>query len=274
MKLYISTDFEGVSGIVAWEQIVAPSAELELGRALLLGETNAAIEGALSAGVTEVTVNDSHSVMRNLDLSLLAGRASYISGRHKPLYMMQGLDASFDAAFFLGYHGAAGDAAVLSHTYNPRAIFEVRLNGEVTGEAGINALVAQAYGVPVVLVSGDAQTAQETQRFIPQARAVQVKRSVSRFGAENLHPETAREMIRSAAADSIASARSADRAPITLPAVLDVTFLVEDMAELAAHVRGVERTGPRTARLQDDDTLRLYTRFVAVVMLTRVLVDA
>ena len=101
-------------------------------RRLLLAEVNAAIDGAADAGADEFLVNDSHSSMRNLYPDELHGRASYLSGRHKPLYMMQGLDSTFDAAFFVSYHGSMGSAeSTLSHTYNPNAIAEVRLNATV-----------------------------------------------------------------------------------------------------------------------------------------------
>ncbi len=273
MKLYISTDFEGVSGVVAWEQALEGQPDYGLGRELLLGETNAAIEGALAAGVTEVVVNDAHNVMRNLDPSRLAGRAAYVSGRFKPLYMMEGLDDSFDAVFLLGYHGSAGTASVLSHTYNPRAISEVRLNGEVTGEAGVNVLVAQALGVPVVLITGDRLTGEEARRFVPGIRVAIVKDSVSRFGAVNLHPDTARDIIRDAAKEAVEAAADADSHPIPTPARLDIRFLTEDMAVMAAWIDGVERTAPRAVALEDSDTLSLYRRFVAVVFLTRALAE-
>lgn len=111
--------------------------EYERGRALLLGEVNAAIEGALAAGATEVVVNDAHWTMHNLDPADLAGGASLISGKQKPLYMMEGLDDSFDVVFLVAYHGSIGaERAVLSHTFNPSAISEARLNGVVTARAG------------------------------------------------------------------------------------------------------------------------------------------
>src|SRR3989440_4317345 len=184
MKLFLSTDFEGTSGIVAWEQIIEGSAEYEQGRLLLTNEVNAVINGALEAGATEFVVNDSHHHMRNLHPQDLVGKATLITGRHKHLYIMQGLDASFDGVCFVSYHGSIGaERAVLSHTYNPGAIWEVRINGEVVGESGLNALVAAHYGVPVILVSGDAATAQEVRTFAPQAETVVVKDSIGRFAA-------------------------------------------------------------------------------------------
>ena len=160
MKIFISTDFEGVAGIVDWDQIMVGSHDYALGRRLLLGEVNAAIDGAAQAGAETFLVNDSHSSMRNLEPDLLHGKASLLSGKHKPMYMMEGLDDSFDAIFFLGYHGSIGASqAVLSHSYNPRAIWEARLNGQIVGETALNALVAAHFGVPIVLVTGDQVTA-------------------------------------------------------------------------------------------------------------------
>src|SRR5258707_13690839 len=104
MKVFISTDFEGVAGIVDWDQIMVGSSDYALGRRLLLGELNAAIAGAQEAGATEFVVNDSHSTMRNLEPDLVAGRATLITGKHKPMYMLEGLDGTFDPLFFVGSH--------------------------------------------------------------------------------------------------------------------------------------------------------------------------
>src|SRR5215472_10122755 len=128
MKIFLSSDMEGTAGVVDWEQCVGDGPQASHGRRLLLAEVNAAIEGAVDGGATEIVVNDSHSTMRNLPPDELACGASYISGSHKPLYMMQGLDSSFDAIFFVSYHGSVGAAAGLSHTYNPAAVMEARLD--------------------------------------------------------------------------------------------------------------------------------------------------
>src|SRR5580704_17152420 len=146
MKVFLSSDMEGTAGVVEWEQCVGDGPAAAAGRRLLL--------------------------------DAIAGQASYSSGSHKPLYMMQGLDASFDAVLFVSYHGSVGASAGLSHTYNPRAVAEARINGVVTGEAGINALVAAHYGVPVVLVTGDRCACEETAALMPGVRAAVVKEHV------------------------------------------------------------------------------------------------
>src|SRR5271156_1409864 len=106
MKVFISFDMEGVAGIVDWAQCRAPGQPYEEGRALLLGEVNAAIDGAPAAGATHIVCNDPHGAINTLTPAARHGRAAYTAGRHKPRYMMEGLDDSFDAVFFVGYHGS------------------------------------------------------------------------------------------------------------------------------------------------------------------------
>ena len=270
MKVYLSTDMEGTAGIVDWAQCVGDGPEAAAGRELLLAEVNAAIDGALAAGATEIVVNDSHSVMRNLAPEQLHGRATYISGSHKPLYMMEGLDSSFDAIFFVSYHGSmGGDPAVLSHTYNPRAVAEVRLNGQVVGESGVNALVAAHYGVPVVLVTGDQTACAETVAVVPRVQTAVVKESITRFAASSLHPQMARELIRAAATRALEGLADAPAPDVPSPSTLEVTWRTADMAEMATWIRGVERTSTRVTRAADTDRLRLFRTFITTVLLTR-----
>src|SRR5712672_1065947 len=210
---------EGTAGVVDWDQCVGDGPEAAAGRRLLLAEVNAAIEGALAGGATQIVLNDSHATMRNLPPGALAGGASYISGSHKPLYMMQGLDGSFDAVLFVSYHGSIGAAAGLSHTYNPRAVIEARLDGVVTGEAGINALVAAHHGVPVVLVTGDRCACEETTALIPGVHAAVVKEPVSRSAAHSLHPARACALIRSEAERAIEGAAAAAAPPLSSAAL-------------------------------------------------------
>jgi D-amino peptidase len=288
---------EGVAGIVDWSQCRAPGVPYEEGRRLLLGEVNAAIEGALAAGATEIICNDSHGTMNNLDPAALAGQASYVSGRHKPLYMMQGLEAGADVVFMIGYHGSiSGESSVLSHTYNPAVISRVELNGVPVGESGINALVALACRAPVGLITGDQQTIAEADPYLPDAERVVVKESFTRFGASNLHPEVARDMIADGARRAVERAAAepsqvweiaasppsaggvaADselavlRLPaITLPATLEVHTQTADMAEVASWVKGAERTGVRTVSMHGEDPLAMFRSFVALTYITRV----
>jgi D-amino peptidase len=274
VRVFISSDMEGTAGIVDWSQCRGPGPDYELGRRLLLGEVNAAIEGAREAGATEFLVNDSHGAMANLAPDGLA-HAGYLSGRHKPRYMMQGLDDTFDAVFFVSYHGSMGTSGVLSHTYNPRAVYEVRLNGEVVGEAGVNLLVANAFEVPVVLVTGDQVTIDETRRVVPDVHGVVVKEAVTRFAASSLEPEAARQAIHDGARRAIDDLTAANVRPLgDSPFVLEVDWLTADMAEMAVWVGGVERRSSRTVAIAGDAPLELYERFVATIAITRSIVEA
>lgn len=274
MKVYLSSDMEGTAGVVDWSQCVGPGAEYEYYRRLLQDEVNAAIDGAMSAGADEFVVNDSHASMQNLRPDELLGGARYLSGRHKPMYMMEGLDDSFDAIFFVSYHGSmASEASALSHTYNPRAITRVLLNGIEVGESGINALVALGHGVPIVLITGDDTTAEEAQRVCPDIYSAVVKRSVTRFAADSMHPKAACDLIREAAAAAIKDLERARVPQIELPATLEVLFHNGDLAEMATRISGVTRADVRTVRVTDTDPVRLFQTFVTMVLLTRAIVE-
>jgi D-amino peptidase len=273
VKVYISADMEGVAGIVDWSQCRAGGDDYEVGRALLLGEVNAAIEGAVAAGATQVLVNDSHSVMRNLPPGSLFGRAAYLSGRFKPLYMMEGLDNSYQAAIFLGYHAAMPTPGVLSHTYNPLAITDVRLAGRRTGEAGLNALVAQHAGVPIVAITGDQYVGEEAAPFCPGIRHIAVKESISRYAAANQHPDVARELIRDGVTAALSTVNTVGPPAIPMPATIELDLASPDMAAQVAWIDGVRRLDTRTVALTDDDPLRLFQRFITAVFLTRSLVE-
>jgi len=269
VKVFISSDMEGVAGIVDWAQCIGPGPAYERGCALLQAEVNAAIDGALDGGADEIVVNDSHWLMRNLDPTELHGNASYVSGFEKPLYMMEALDGSFDVSLFVAYHGSIdGPPSVLSHTYNPRAIAGVRLEGRRVGESGINALVAAAFGVPVGLVTGDDVTCEEARPWFPGAELVQVKRSITRVSAESLHPERARAAIREGAAAAVRRATSLSPPSVPERVRLDVRFSTADAAALAATLDGVERTDVNEVRLSGE-RLEVFRRFATMLALTR-----
>ncbi|MFZ0994938.1 MAG: M55 family metallopeptidase [Candidatus Dormiibacterota bacterium] len=269
MKVYISCDMEGVAGIVDWQQ-VTPGTEFELGRRLLLEEVNAAIDGAVEAGAQSFLVNDSHGAMQNLIPDQLHAEAEYCSGRHKPLYMMEGLDSSFDAIFFIGYHGAVdGAASALSHTYNPAAIQGVTLNGHLVGESGINALVASHHRVPVSLISGDQHTAAQAEPILAGAEMVVVKQSVSRLAARSLHPTIARQLIHEGASRSLRRLGEISPPQVTAPFQLAVRLRNADLAEVALQVRGVRSASELEVTVEGDDALSVFRSFVALVQITR-----
>jgi D-amino peptidase len=268
MDIFISADVEGVAGVASWSQIVPGGEDYAVGRALMTGEVNAAIQGAFDSGADRVVVNDSHARMTNLLPEDLDPRARLVSGHYKPLYMLQGLDDSFDAAFFVGYHGAIGEPeAILSHSYSPRSIWEAKVDGRVVGEIGINLLVCEFFGVPVRLVTGDQSTAVEARELIPSVEVAEVKRSFSRYSAESMSPSESRDTIRRAAAASLQGVPKPG--PLLRAVTVELTFAIADMASMSEWIRGVERTGPRTVQYRASHGMDAYRTFYAILMLCR-----
>ena len=278
MRVYISVDMEGLAGVSHPKQVVfgldgTDRVDYDRSRALMAGETNAAIEGALAAGATDVVVNDSHWQMRNLRAEDLHPAARLIIG-DKPLSMTQGVVAdgdAFDAALFIGYHAGAGHpSGVIAHTYSSRTIAEVRIDGVPHNEAGINALRLGRYGVPVALVSGDDALAGEIELLLPWAERVVVKRALGAHLADSLSPDKARAAIREGVSRALGRIGQMPPYVRTAPLSCEIDFLTPVMADFAATPPGVERIGPRSVRFAGADADTLYRWFVSCFRLASV----
>ncbi len=266
MKLYVSSDMEGVAGVTAWQQVDArtPHPDYAIFRHYYTQEVRAAIEGAREAGVTDVLVNDAHGPMRNLLFEELPTDVRVVFGNRKPHSMAQAADGGFAGAFFLGYHGGAGDAnAVLCHTYAPSVVYEVRVNNVPCTEATLNAGLLGYYGVPVLLVTGDRTTVEGLQRQMPWVTGAIVKESIGSFAANSLSPAAARDAIFHAAREAVARAKEAKPYVFAPPLALEVQFVTAAQADLVATIPGFERTGGRSVRFVHDEFPVLFRAFVA-----------
>ena len=264
MKILISADMEGATG-VTWPADCEPGTEQwQRCRAMLTGDVNAAIAGLFDGGATEVLVNEAHATMRNLLLEELDERASMITGRHKELSMVEGVQhGDCDGAVFLGYHCGAGEEGVLSHTYLPNAITGVWLDGEPAGEGLLNAAVVAEYGTPVILVTGDDRTCADAGVYAPSARTVAVKEYVSRYAARCRPPARTAQDIRRAAAEAMSLAeRSGPAGPE--PRSVDIEVDAAHLAQAAALVPGVTRTGVRRIRYTSPDAYEMIRCFKTV----------
>jgi D-amino peptidase len=183
MRILISADMEGATGVTWTDDVVPGSPQWDRFRRLFTGDVNAVLAGLFEAGAGDVLVNEAHSSQRNLLLEELDPRARMLTGRHKPLSMMQGIDSGVDGVVFLGYHAGAGFDGVLSHTYLENQITGVWLDDVPASEGRLNAGMAAEYGVPVLLVSGDDKTCDDARDYAPEAELVQVKECVSRYAA-------------------------------------------------------------------------------------------
>ncbi|MDB5947731.1 MAG: D-aminopeptidase DppA, partial [Ramlibacter sp.] len=175
MKILISTDIEGVAGVVHHQQVRPGNPEYERARVLMTQEANAAIAGAFDGGATEVVVNDSHGDLRNMPPDLLDPRAQAVQGKPRYLSMMAGVDEGVDAVCMIGYHSRAQGRGILAHTINSFAFRRIFFNDMELGEGGIYAALAGEFGVPVVMASGDDIFIQEHRPLLPHVNFVQVK---------------------------------------------------------------------------------------------------
>ncbi|MDI7246125.1 MAG: M55 family metallopeptidase [Bacillota bacterium] len=268
MKVYISADLEGVAGVTHAEHTMRDGKEHERARLLMTEEVNAAIAGAIEAGATQIVVNDSHGSMRNIIPEKLHRDAYLISGTPKPLSMMEGIDDTFDAAMFVGYHAASGTQdAVLDHTYAGRVVSRVVMNGTELGETGINAAVAGYFGVPVAMVSGDTAVVQQARGLIPGVVTVAVKEAIGRYAARSLHPEKAQALIRDGAKKALAGLGSVACFEVHPPVCLELHVNNTGMADMAELIPGVERIGPRALKFAADDYITVFKAMRAAITL-------
>jgi D-amino peptidase len=269
LKVYISVDMEGIAGVVASSQTGPGGHDYGWARRLMTAEANAAIAAAFDAGATEVVVNDSHGPQTNMHPDELDRRASLITGQPKPMGMAQGLDSTFQAAIYIGYHAHGSEAAsVLGHTFTG-ALKHVRINGQEVGEYGLNGMVAGHFGVPVVLISGDDKIAAEAQAFFPGIETVVVKQGIAMSAARTLHPEEARTRI-AAGVKTALGRRSSIRAPrLTTPITLEIELSQMAYADAAAIVPGMVRVNGLTVRYVAPDALTAYRVSRVIMALAR-----
>ena len=258
LRVFISVDMEGLSGVAHSEMTSAAGAEYGRGRDLMMNDVNAAIRGALDAGATEILVNDSHGSMRNVRVEQLLSPARLISHNSKPFGMMQGLDSTFDAVFFIGYHARAGNPdGLMAHTGSGASVREIRVAGEPAGEGDMNAMLASHHGVPVALATGDEAFVTELGERLHDTAFVAVKRAIRRTTADLLHPEVTARLIQEAAARALGQVPEPLPAPET-PVEVEIQYTRPDLAEIASLLPQIERVAPDTVRFEAGDMAEAY----------------
>jgi D-amino peptidase len=279
VKVFISIDIEGISGVCRDEQTTHGSEEWRAACKLMRGDLDAALEGCLAAGADEVVVRDAHDEGDNLDTNELPAHVSLISGTQWGLSMMEGIDTACRAAILLGYHARAGTlAAVLDHTFMDE-IYEVAVQDGAAwtpvGELALSAAVAGAYGVPMVFTSGDDKLAAEAQALLPGVGTAVTKYGLSRHTARLLAPDVARSAITAGAREALERLRANGGAERPQPLdwsgrALRVTFGRTYLCDAAATCPGVRRLDGRTLEIpaaQGGDFADVYRAFVAMAAL-------
>lgn len=261
MRVYLSVDMEGITGVAVAKHVQPGEKDYERFRRLMTQDANAAIEGALAGGAAEVVVSDGHGPMTNLLIEELHPTARLLSGSNKLLGQLDGIDGGFQGAFFVGYHQREGGGdGILNHTFIGRIVYEVRINGDPVDEAAVNAGLAGAFGVPVALVTGDHTVCADAERRIPGVITAPVKEAYDRYVGLSLAPERARALIRERATDAMRAVKAGRVTPYRVPS--PVTFEVDFKRTAPAHMAtlfpGVERRGPRTVAITDTDYVRAF----------------
>lgn len=253
---------EGVTGVTHTEDVVAGTEPWQRFRRLFTGDVNACVAGLTAGGATDVLVNEAHSAQRNLLLEELDPRARMLTGRHKPLSMMQGVESGVDGVVLLGYHAGAGEEGVLAHTYMENSMVGVWLDGVPASEGRLNAALAAEHGAPILLITGDDRTCADAAAYAPGARAIAVKECVSRYAAICDPPERTAEAIRTGAEGAMDRAgRGEGHAE---PHRVEVEFDAAQLADAAAVVPTVERTDVRRVAYDAPDMTEAMRAFKVV----------
>lgn len=197
MKIYISVDIEGITGVTNWDETILGNSEHEWAREQMTDETIAACEGALEMGATEIIVKDAHDSARNIDIRKLPKEVSLIRGWTEGTEsMMAGIDETFDASVFIGYHSGSGfNGNPLSHTMHVDKAVWIKINNELVSEYTINSYISSSYGVPVVFLSGDEMLCKGAKKLIPNIETVGVKKGIG-DATLNMNPKYACENIK------------------------------------------------------------------------------
>lgn len=264
MKVLISADAEGITGIFKKSQVTPGRTDYGQLRSMMAHDVNAAIRGAFAGGATEVIVNDSHNNDDNLVLADLDSRACLMSGTDKPLIMAEGLDETVDALILVGYHSRKGAKGVISHTFYYPIVMEAAVNGNPFGEAELVAHLAGYYNIPTVLITGDDCVTEYTQKQIPGIKTAVVKKVIGNGSALLLHPDRTGELIESAAKEAVSQYRTIKPVKLEGPMTLTITFLAATQAAHACKVQGFQMTEGKDNQVEYhcEDYLELYKAFL------------
>ncbi len=249
MRIFISVDMEGISGVEKVEEVFRGMPAYQTFRQIMAGDVNAAVQGAIDGGATDVVVADSHGYMCNIRPKDVHQQARLRSGMKRVLCQFKSFSHRFDAAFFVGYHSKAGTAdGILSHTWIP-AFQDVRVNGLSVGEYGLNGFLMGSFGVPPILLCGDDKTVEQARPVLGDIEYVSVKKSLGYFEGEHLPLAESHARIREAAKRTVG--RFARNRPSPPRTELPVTFEL-DLARRDNSL--VTRMWEENLRFVDDDT--------------------
>jgi len=254
LKVYISVDMEGIAGVVTGDQLSPGGFEYERFRKFMTDEAIAAVKGAKAAGATEVVVADSHGNGESLLIEAFPAYVQIVRSWPRHGSMMAGLDGSFAAAVFVGYHASTTNSeGVRAHTFSSARFTRVALNGTPVTEAEFNAAYAGALGVPIVFISGDDSAIAEVSGRLGNLESVITKRSLGFHSAQTLTPAVADERIYQGVLKAVAHRDQRKPYVLAPPITLDISFKHYQPAEILSYLRTVTRTDSHSIRFVGRD---------------------
>ena len=256
MKILVAADMEGISGVVDWDHVNPDHKEYARFRKLMTEEVNGAVRGAFDGGAEVVWVADGHAHGRNILIEELDPRAELQCGSPSPLAMVTGVESGVDGVMFVGYHARAGtERAILDHTWSGKRVVNLRLNGDLIGETGLNAALCGHFGTPVIMVTGDRAVCEEAGALLDGVETVEVKRATGRSSARCLAPEVAQKKVYERARRAVGRLRAGEGPEpfrLATPVELTIEFPQSEMVDAAALLPGTEREGRRLSYLAED----------------------
>ncbi|HEY5611252.1 MAG TPA: M55 family metallopeptidase [Thermoanaerobaculia bacterium] len=254
LKVYISADMEGVVGVATGDQLGPTAFEYARFREIMTNEVNAAIAGAVDAGATEVVVSDSHGNFQNILVERLPKNVSLVRGSPRPHGMMEGIDATFDAVVFLGYHASTtSPAGVRAHTMSSARLADIRLNGISMPEGGLNAALAGHFNVPVVMISGDDVVVAEVSKLLGPIESAVVKTALGFHATKTMTPDAAYELIRAKVKRGVERRGEFRPYKVKQPVQLEVQFKNYRPSEVLSWLPNVERIDAHAIRFVGRD---------------------
>ena len=266
LKIYISADMEGITGVVTGEQLGPQGFEYARFREFMTQEVNAAIEGAMAAGATDIVISDSHGNGQNLLIEKLApSNVLLVRSWPRPLGMMQGIDETFAGAIFIGYHtGTTNLDGVRAHTLSSARLTDVRLKGMSVSEAGLNAAIAGHFNVPVIMVSGDDAVVKETTALLGNIEGAVVKWASGFHSAKTMTPQVSYVLIREKAQRAVKRIGEFKPYKLAAPIELDVRFKNYRPAEVLSYLSIIQRPDSHSIRFVGKDIIEV-SKFLSFI---------
>jgi len=258
LKLYLSADMEGITGVVTDEQLGPAGFEYQRFREFMTAEVNAAIETAFAAGATEILVSDSHGNGQNLLIEKLPKNVQIVRSWPRPLMMMQGVDETFDGVICIGYHsGTTNPEGVRAHTMSSANLADVRLNGISVPEAGINAAIAGHFNVPIIMISGDDAVAKEVTALLGNIETAIVKWAYGFHSAKTMTPAAGIDLIREKVKRAIGRIKEFKSYKLKTPIEVEVRFKNYRPAEALAYLPNIQRSDAHSIKFVGKDMIEV-----------------